>query len=137
MTTAIVFYSFSGKTKACAQKMAQERTADVFQVEEAKKRNGFTAFLPGCPQAMGQKSTALKGEPLQLDSYDTIIIAAPIWAGYPAPAFNSIVKMLPTNKNIELVFTSGNGNNYGQKPRIKTLVETSGSKVTKITDIKT
>lgn len=136
MTTAIVFYSFSGKTKACAQKMAQDRNADVFQVEEIKKRSAFTAFIPGCWQAMRQKDTPLKGQPPQLDSYDTIIIAAPIWAGYPAPAFNSIVKMLPADKNIELVFTSGDGNNYGQKPKIKALVETSGSRISKITDIK-
>ena len=109
MSTAILYYSLSGTTKALAEKRAAETGADVFEVCEAKKRNGFTAFIPGCCLAMGLKSSAIVPPSAALSAYDEIVIMGPIWAGRPAPAVNAAIGILPAGKTVSLVCTSGRG----------------------------
>ena len=109
MSTAIFYYSVSGMTKAFAEKQAAETGADVFEVCEVKKRNGFTAFIPGCCLAMSGKSSAIVPPDADLSAYDEIVIMGPIWAGHPAPAVNSIIGLLPAGKAVSLICTSGRG----------------------------
>ena len=109
MTTAILFYSLSGKTKTLAEKIAAEKGADLFEVRELKKRNGFTAFIPGACLAMGCKRSAILPIETNLSSYDEIVIMGPIWAGKPAPAVNSAIDLLPEGKAVTLIYTSGRG----------------------------
>lgn len=109
MAALVLFYSFSGHTKQLAERIAAERGADIEQVYEVKKRGVFSAYFSGAPKAMRQETVEIKPLTADLNAYDTLVIAAPIWAGYPAPAFNSIVKLLPTGRQVELVFTSGSG----------------------------
>ena len=109
MSTAILYYSLSGKTKSYAEKLGAETGASVFEIREVKKRNGFTAFFPGVFQAGGFKRPAI--EPLEVDfqAFDEIIILGPIWAGHPAPAINSAIDLLPEGKTVSLICTSGRG----------------------------
>ena len=58
MKSAIPFYSFGGATRKEAAKRAAQNGADVFELVEAKKRGIFSAFLSGCPQALGRKAPA-------------------------------------------------------------------------------
>jgi len=109
MSTAIFFYSLNGTTKALAEKQAAETGADVFEVHEVKKRNAFTAFIPGCCLAMSRKGSAIVPPEADLAKYDEIVIMGPIWAGHPAPAVNSIIELLPAGKSVSLVCTSGRG----------------------------
>jgi len=109
MATIILYYSLSGKTKPLAEKQAVETGSDVFEVREIKKRNGFTAFIPGCFQSMGMKSSAIEPLSADLAAYDEIVIMGPIWAGKPAPAINSIIGLLPAGKTVSLHCTAGSG----------------------------
>lgn len=136
MKTAIVFYSFGGATRKYAQAEAGIRNAQLFEIKEAKRRTIFGAFIKGCPAAMRQKSVPLKDSPIDLQSFDTIIIAAPVWAGFPAPAFNSIIDMLPAEKEVEIHLVSGSGDSSKCHGAVKSLIEKNGSKVTHFKDIK-
>ena len=109
MSKAILFYSLSGKTKAVAEKLAAETGAELFEIREVKKRNGFTAFFPGVFQAGGMKHTPIIPPEADLAGYDDIVLMAPIWAGHPAPALNSVTDLLPEGKAVSLVCTSGRG----------------------------
>ena len=109
MATAIFYYSLGGKTKAYAEKLAAEAGAEVFEIREVKKRNGFTAFFPGVFQAGGFKRSAIVPPSADLAAYDEIVIMGPIWAGHPAPAVNSMIDLLPEGKAVSLVCTSGRG----------------------------
>lgn len=135
MKTAVVYYSFKGSTKRFAENLAKERDADLFEVKEAKKRSMLGSFFSGAPAAMKQKAAALQGDPIDLNSYDTIAMAAPVWAGFPAPAFNAIIPMLPSGKTVEVFLISGGGETKS-KDKVKALIEKSGSIVSGITDIK-
>ena len=109
MATAILYYSLSGKTKAYAEKTAAETGAELFEVCEVKKRNGFTAFFPGVFQAGGMKHTPIIPPEADLSAYDEIVVMGPVWAGHAAPAVNSITDLLPEGKSVSLVCTSGRG----------------------------
>jgi len=107
MATVILYYSLSGTTKGLAEKQAAETGADVFEVREVKKRNGFTAFIPGCCLSMGMKCSAIEPLEADLSAYDEIVIMGPIWAGKPAPAVNSVIELLPAGKTVSLICTAG------------------------------
>ena len=109
MAAAIFYYSLSGTTKALAEQQAKETGADVFEIREVRRRNGFTAFIPGCPQARGMKCPAIVPPEADLSAYDEIVIMAPIWAGRPAPAINSFIGLLPEGRTVSLVCTAGGG----------------------------
>jgi len=109
MVKAILYYSLGGKTRAYAEKLAAEMGADIFEICEVKKRNGFTALFPGLFQARGLKRTAILPLDADLSLYSEIIIMGPIWASHPAPAVNSAIDLLPSGKSVSLVCTSGRG----------------------------
>ena len=134
MKTLVLFYSFSGKTKAIASAKAQELDADLFEVRESSKRNAFQAFTAGCYQSIRQKMPSIQPLHVDVDAYERIIILMPIWAGSPAPAFNSLVGMMPTGKPLELIFTSGSGNSNRKK--VTAYVQTKGFEVVSYLDIK-
>ena len=127
MSTVILYYSLGGITKEFAEKQAAETGADLFEVREIKKRNGFTAFIPGCCLAMALKSSAIEPVEADLSAYDEIVIMGPIWAGQPAPAVNAIIGLLPAGKSVSLVCTSGRGG-YGLE-KTAALIEAKGCTV--------
>lgn len=134
MKKIIIYYSFSGKTAACAHIKAAEEKCECFEVKEAKKRSKFGSFLPGCPQAIHMKCAPL-AEPIRdISDYDTIILMSPIWAGHPAPAFNSVIKTLPPGKNIEIIFTSAGGDSSSCHSKVKTAIENAGCILLNIKD---
>ena len=109
MKPAILYYSLGGATRAEAKKRAESSGADVFEVLEVKKRSVFAAFIPGCPQALKRKASAI--QPLSIDwsAYDDVTLMAPVWAGHPAPAFNSALELVPKDKILHIVLCSGGG----------------------------
>lgn len=109
MATAIFYYSLGGQTKAYAEKTAAATGAALFEIREVKRHNGFTAFIPGCFQAMSLKASAIVPPEADLASFDEIVIMGPIWAGHPAPAVNGMIGLLPEGKSVSLVCTSGRG----------------------------
>ncbi|NCB42070.1 MAG: hypothetical protein EOM59_05570 [Clostridia bacterium] len=115
MKAVVLYYSFGGRTKAEAEEIAKEKGAVLCRIEEEKPRNILTAFIPGCLHAMKRRPSAIKSFNCDLAEFDEIIIGAPIWGGCPAPAFNSIVKKLPSQKDVTLFFCSGSGDTLKSK----------------------
>ena len=107
MKKLVIYYSVSGNTQKEAQNIAKQNNADIVEVKEKKRRSKINLYLIGCPQAMGHRKTEIEPLGVDLNDYDEIVIGAPIWAGFPAPAFNSTVEQLPPGKNVSLFFTMG------------------------------
>ena len=74
---------------------------------------------------------------MNLQDYDRIIIGCPIWARYPAPAFNAIVEMLPSGKEVELFFCSAGGDSAASAEGTKELIAKKGCTVTTYRDVQT
>ena len=136
MKTVILYYTFGGATKAEAERLSQELGARAYRVYEKRNRSFLGSFLPGCPHAMKRKASQIKPLGVDLGAFDRIVIGCPIWAAYPAPAFNAIVDLLPEGKDVELFFCSGGGEQQDEAGCIA-LVEKRGCKVAACREIRT
>ncbi|WP_312107499.1 flavodoxin family protein [Lachnoclostridium sp.] len=134
--TLIMYYSLTGHTKEMAEKQAKKYNAALVEVKEAKKRSRLNAYLQGCVQARRQSSTKIDEVNVDFSNYDHIIIGAPIWAGFPAPAFNSIVDLIPSGKEVDLFFLSGSGSTAKARNKIKKVLSRRNLKVSKYMDLK-
>lgn len=137
MKTAVVYYSFSGCTRQVAAQLAKERGADLFEIKEAKPRSVPGAYLRGCLQAMRRQEVAIQPLDADLSAYDSFLLAAPIWAGSPAPAFNSALKLLPGHCRVELILTSASGDSSRSKQKTIAKAEAAGFQVTGYRDVET
>jgi len=137
MKTLVLFYSFSGNTRKLASQKAAETGADIEEVIEAKKMFMLKAYIVGAYRAMNRKKAEIQPIKSQLNSYEKIIIMAPVWAGNPAPAFNSIIEQLPSGKKVELIMVSAGSGTKNSAEGTKNLVTARGCEVTDYIDIKT
>ena len=137
MKSVILYYSFGGATRAEAKKRAEASGADVFEVLEVKKRSIFSAFLPGCPQALGRKATAIKPLTIDWSAYDDVTLMAPVWAGHPAPAFNAALELIPKDKILHIVLCSGGGETPKSKDATIDLLRKRGYALSSYEDVKT
>jgi len=100
MKEVILYFTFGGSTKKEAERLAAEREAPVYRVMEARGRSLPASFIPGGYQAIHRKAVAIRPLDADLKEYDRIIIGCPVWGGYPAPAFNTVVEMLPPGREV-------------------------------------
>ncbi|MBA4347748.1 MAG: hypothetical protein C0413_02735 [Clostridiales bacterium] len=137
MKPVILYYSFGGATRTEAAKRAAESGADVFEVLEVKKRGIFSAFLVGCPQALGRKASAIKPLVIDWSLYDSVTLMAPVWAGHPVPAFNAALEFVPKDKIMNIVLTSSGGETPKSKDATIDLLRKQGYSLASYEDLKT
>ena len=80
--TLIVYFSLGGNTKALCQRLAAGESAELAEITTAKAYGKGGIFLR-MPQQLAGKSMPVTPVP-DLDKYDHIVVAGPIWAGGPA-----------------------------------------------------
>ena len=137
MKPVILYYSFGGATRAEAKKRAATAGADVVEVLEAKKRGIFSAFLSGCPQALGRKASEIRPLSIDWSAYDDVTLMAPVWAGHPAPAFNAALELIPKDKILHVVLCSGGGETPKSKEGTIDLLRKRGYALSSYEDVKT
>ena len=137
MKTIILYYTFGGSTKKEAERLAKELNATTYRVKETRNRCFLAAFVPGGFYAMKRKTVAIQPIKVNLKEYDRIILGCPVWAAYPAPAFNSIVEQLPAGKEVGIFLCSGGGDTKKSEEGTKALIEKKGCKVISYQDVVT
>ena len=137
MKPVILYYSFGGATRAEAKKRAATAGADVVEVLETKKRGIFSAFLSGCPQALGRKASAIQPLTIEWSLYDSVTLMAPVWAGHPAPAFNAGLALIPKGMTVNVVLCSGGGETPKSKDATIALLKEKGFTVGFYEDVRT
>lgn len=118
MKTIICYYSHSGKTKAIAEAVAKSSSAELFEIIEEKKRNFFTTWISGIFSARSGKEPKIKPSTFSLKGVERIILMAPIWAGYNAPAMNSFIQEIGSKlrgKQVIAAMTSLSGASKARK----------------------
>ena len=65
MKTAIIYYSYTGKTKAISEKKARKEKADLIEVKDLKHRSVFSAYVFGSLASMMKKKA--KVQPISCD----------------------------------------------------------------------
>ena len=137
MSELVLYYTFGGATQKEAAALAQQRGAALCEVQPQKPYSFCGAFLRGAYGAMRRKAVPLRPLGIDLAEFDTIHIGCPIWGGYPAPVFNSIVALLPPHKTVELFFCSAGGETPKSSASTRALVEARGCTVASYRDIGT
>lgn len=138
MKTIIMYYTFGGSSRKEAEKLAENnKEAVLCEIKEVKKKNIITAFLSGCPGALKRNASNIKPIAYQLGNYERIILVAPVWAGFPVPAFNAMVNLLPKGKEVELFLCSAGGETPKSIDGTKQMIIDKGCKLVGYHDIKT
>jgi hypothetical protein len=137
MKTAVVYYSWSGHTRLHAQARAKSEGAELYEIKDEKKPNALKAFTVGAFAAMGMKRTRTQPFTAPLGEFKHIIIMAPVWAGHPAPAINTVFNALPTGKEVTVCMVSGSGrSSSSSRAKIEALITERGCTLTEFEDIK-
>lgn len=128
MNTLVIYYSLTGRTYKEAKRLANELGAERYRVEERKRRSAIGAATVGRIEAKERKASYIDPIAVRLSDYDNVVMMAPIWGGYPAPAFNSMVRELSDGVNVGIVLTTDEGDLKDEEGLIR-FVESTGAKV--------
>lgn len=137
MKAAVLYYTFGGATKKEAERIGAELDAPVYRVREAKNRSLFGSFIPGGFQARKRKKPKILPVECDLSQFERIYLGCPVWAAYPAPAFNAILDLLPSGKEVEIFLCAGGNDPRESDEQTRRLVEARGCTVTKLYTIPT
>ncbi len=137
MKSIVLYYTLGGSSKKEAERIAEQIGADLCCVKEKRKRGIVSAFMPGSIWAMKRKASDIEPLGIDLNEYEKIVIVCPIWANFPAPAFNAVVGILPQGKQVELNLCSGGGSSEKSKQGTIELIEKALCIVVSYRDIKT
>ncbi|MDD5937298.1 MAG: hypothetical protein PUC65_17305 [Clostridiales bacterium] len=136
--TIVLYYSFTGTSRVQAEIIAKENgDCIVCEIKETKKRTMGTALLTGCPMARFRSASKIEPIPYKLSDFDKIILVAPVWNGYPAPAFNAMVEIVPRKKAVEIYLCSSGGETPKSKEGTCQLLTKRDCNVLGYHDIKT
>ncbi len=107
MKTAVVFFSRDGNTRLAADLLAHRLGADVFELEEGKKRGKSAAsfMAAGFGASFGLRSRLKTSFAQELREYDRICIGSPVWAGKTVPAVNAFIHGLDAAGKQIILFT--------------------------------
>lgn len=132
MEELIVYYSYSGKAKALAQRLAKEKGASLCEVQFEKKPSMLQAFFL-CPSSIRQKKAKIKPIEANFANYQKITIIGPIWAGLPAPPINNAIAALPKGKSVDVIMLSASGKSGREK--VQGLIQRQGCTVASYQDM--
>ena len=135
MKALVIYYSYSGHTKALAEKIAAENSADLAEIKDVKRPSKLKAYSAGCFAAIKGNTWPIILTETDLNSYDRLILLSPIWAGNTPPAVNSFLALLPEGKmvTVKLVSDSGKSRCRG---RIEAAIEVKNCTADSFEDIK-
>jgi flavodoxin len=107
MKTAVVYYTRDGNTRVTAQALAQKLGADLFELEEVKKRGKSAgAFMAaGFGASVGLCSRLKNDFAPEMKAYDMICIGSPVWAGKTVPAINAFIRGMDAAGKQIILFT--------------------------------
>jgi multimeric flavodoxin WrbA len=110
MKTLIVFYSFTGHTKAIAERIAGELAADIAEIKDIAKPGVAKAYIAGCFAAIRGKAWPIQALNKDPGLYEHLILLSPVWAGNTPPAVNAWLEQLPQSKSVAVKMISARGN---------------------------
>ena len=124
--TLILYYSHTGNTKAACEALQKELGADIREIKDLNSREGFWAATGMLKIFMGMQ-TDIEPETVDFGSYDTLVIAAPIWAAQFGLAMRTFVERNDfEGKPVIIFITADSFVDEKYQNKHKALVEASG-----------
>jgi len=92
MKNLVVYYSWTGSTRAVAQAVSAAVEGELVEITEVKRRSGIWGFITGGFQASMGKASRIRETLPDPAGYDAIYIGTPVWAAKPSAAFNAAIQ---------------------------------------------
>lgn len=92
MKPLVLCYSFTGNTKKICGKLTKTLGADFVEIKEITHRNKFSAFTSGLFKAIKRQTSDIRPVHTDIERYDCLIVATPVWAGSVTPAMNDFLR---------------------------------------------
>lgn len=111
--TLLIYYTFEGNTGYVAGKMKELCDLDTERlvVEKEPPKTGFGKFFWGGKSAIFKENPHLQPVKSNIDDYENIMIAFPVWAGTYPPAIGAFFnKYKLQGKRVYLIACSASGN---------------------------
>lgn len=111
--TLIVYYSFEGNTKYACEVLAESIGAELEALSPEKEppHGGFRKFFWGGKSAVMGEKPSLAPLSHNPSSYDSVVVAFPIWAGTYPPAIGSFLEANSLEgKKVYVMACSASGN---------------------------
>lgn len=131
MKSVVVYYSLTGSTSLVGKMIAGKLGADMIVLKPEKEipSKGAGKYFLGGKSVMFHEKPKLLNDTINIDSYDTLIIGTPIWAGSFTPPVNTFLSdNVIKDKNIYLYATHSPGTN-AEKCFVKMKEKLSRSRV--------
>ena len=135
MKTLIIYYSFSGKTRAISEELAKNESFDIAEIKDAKRFGKLKAYTAGIVASIKGKPWPIQPLTAAWPDYDKLILLSPVWANNPPPAVNALLGQLPTGKTIAVKMVSASGASKC-KERIEAAIADKGCTLESFEDIK-
>lgn len=91
MSTSIIYFSRTGKTKALSNQLANQLKGSVYELQDNKNWKGLLGFIKAGFYASSNKSVDITYDSSCLNS-DQLIILSPVWAGGLTPAAKTFIQ---------------------------------------------
>jgi flavodoxin len=135
MKSIIIYYSYTGHSKAIAEKLAESESADILEIKDAKRPNKVMAYASGCAKALQGKGWEIEPINTDLTAYDNVTLVSPVWASNTPPAVNTFLEFLPANATVSVKMISAGGTSKA-KERLEKIIKEKHSVLGTFEDIK-
>lgn len=92
MSSVIVYYSRTGKTKLVADILSKEINADTVEIKDKTNRSGLIGLIKGARDTIKDNETQITPNNVDITPYDTIYIGSPVWANKVTPAIMKFIE---------------------------------------------
>ncbi len=103
----ILYYSRTGNTKSACEALQKELGADIQEIKDLNSRDSRFGMISGMLKTITGMQTAIEPEAVDFESYDTIIISAPIWASKFGLAMRTFVERSSFEGKQIIIFITG------------------------------
>ena len=135
MGTLVIYYSYTGHTRAIAQRLAEDLQVDIIEIRDMARPGVLKAYTSGVVAVIQGKVWPMQPIEADLSSYDKLILLTPVWAGNMPPVMNGLWDKLPSGKAVEVKMISASGSSRC-KEKLEKILAAKGCTLEGFEDIK-
>ncbi|HWQ67589.1 MAG TPA: metalloregulator ArsR/SmtB family transcription factor [Methanospirillum sp.] len=94
LNACVIFFSYSGVTRALARQIRNACGCDLIEIMPQKKYSTFYVYTTGLLHSRKGICDPIFPETIDVSQYDLLIFGTPVWIGNPTPPMNSAVRAL-------------------------------------------
>lgn len=118
MKTLLLYYSNNEAIRELCEESSRENMIDVAEIKSRYYRSRIWCATVGAYKAMSGAGDKIEDLQINMDEYDTIILASPVWKHNPAPAVNEFLHRNNLSGREVSCLIIHSGNSAGKAPDV-------------------